>query len=112
MTKFMTKEDLSEHAIDLVTNFVGKGCAFVFTVPAGKTIGQHKHKTSHHGVLMLGEVAVVSEGQQRFYTGPHIIHLAAGVAHEIVAIKDMIWACVWTDADAALQAEEVERFTA
>jgi quercetin dioxygenase-like cupin family protein len=89
--------------------FVGEGFAKAFRIPAGRLIGQHDHKSAHLGMLALGSVRVVDPHGSADYTAPATITIPAGMPHEIVALTDALWLCVWPDADGAITEEDFER---
>ena len=89
--------------------FVGNGFANLFRMPANRVIGQHVHKSSHLGMLLLGTVRVTAGYAVTEYEAPATIDLPAGIAHEIESVTDALWACVWPDADGAVTQEEFER---
>ena len=62
---------------------------------AGVELAQHKHKHSHLSVLMQGKAAVTVEGETTVYEAPKILEIKAGKYHNVKAITDVIWLCVW-----------------
>jgi len=88
--------------------FVGDGFAKLFNMPAGRVIGQHAHKVGHLGILLLGTVRVTVPHAVTEYTAPAVIELPAHVAHEIESVTTALWACVWPNADGALNEADFE----
>lgn len=89
-------------------HFVANGYTKVYTVPAGQTIHQHKHKTSHSGVLLLGRARVKVGDHWIEMVAPAALHIAAHKTHTVECITEILWACVWPDADGATTPEQID----
>lgn len=77
-------------------------------IPAGSTVGQHKHTYSHLSILSQGCVTVQTDFGSTVYTAPACISLASGINHEIQAHEDSVWYCIHaTDCDDPELVDEV-----
>ena len=82
-------------------NFIGgdeeHGDVFVVETraDAGYTLGSHKHSHAHTSVLVHGIADVMVGDDIRRYNGYNIIVVPAGVPHEVTAVTDIIWLCLW-----------------
>lgn len=101
-------EILAEHHVDITHHFAGGGYTKVFLVPAGKVIGQHRHKINHDGVLLLGEADVVMDGRRITLRAPATVTLIAHKAHTIEARSEILWACVWPDVKGLTDPEQID----
>lgn len=64
-------------------------------IPAGYSVGKHKHDYSHLSVLQSGRVIVSADGiPDREFSGDAVIEIKAGVYHTIHALDDSVWLCV------------------
>lgn len=93
---------------DPVHHFVANGYAKVYAVPAGHTIHQHKHKTSHEGVLLLGRARLKVGDHWIEMVAPAALHIEAHKHHTVESITEILWACVWPDADGATTPEQID----
>jgi quercetin dioxygenase-like cupin family protein len=100
--------DFGAYGIEVSHQFSGKGYAKIFNVPAGVVIGQHRHKMGHDSHLILGSVVVTAYGQRKQYNAPAVIHIPALEAHQIDAVTDCLWACVWPDVDGVTDPEQID----
>lgn len=89
-------------------HFVGRGYSKVFEIVRGTTIGQHAHLKDHHGILAMGRVVVETDTIRGEISAPRIIHIPAGIAHEICAVEDSLWICAWADAEGAISPDEFD----
>lgn len=102
----LTPQELAAHGVVMTPLFVGDGCSLLFSIPAGKRIGQHKHKLGHFGTLLVGN-ALIREGDRiRPLQAPATVFLEADQEHEIEGVTDILWACSWADAQGLIEAEE------
>lgn len=100
---------MEQHGVQETPFFIGDGFAKLFSMPAGKVIGQHSHSIAHESVLILGRVRVNCGGSISEYMAPATVHMPAHVAHEIESVTPTLWACVWPNPDGLLDAEEHAR---
>lgn len=63
-------------------------------VPAGYTVGTHKHVFDHMSILARGNVRVQTGTESAEYFAPAVLHIRAGIKHQIYAKTDAIWYCV------------------
>ena len=68
-------------------------------IPANHVVGQHSHKYSHLSVLAQGTVLVFVDDQQKKYTAPACIEIAAGKQHRVFAVTDAVWFCIHATAE-------------
>ena len=64
---------------------------------AGVRMGTHTHAHAHLGVLVSGTARVTVAGHSEVMTGYRMVQIPAGCTHEIEAITDMVWLCLWAD---------------
>ncbi len=87
---------LAEVGVEITHFFVGDQYAKLVRIPKGAFVGQHKHKFAHDATLLLGEVTVRwGTGIRWTYTAPCCLRIPAGEPHEVVAVTDALWACLW-----------------
>ena len=54
----------------------------------------HEHLYDHMSILSSGIACVSIDGQETIYTGPSVVHIAAGKKHRVTALTDVVWFCV------------------
>jgi len=74
---------------------------------AGSLLTSHEHKHSHLSVLVSGSAKVVIDGVPKVYDGYNIITVPENTVHEVLALTDIVWLCLW-DKDLAPK-EEAEQ---
>lgn len=104
----MDAQQLHRAGVGLSHHFVGKGYTKLFEIVRGSTIGQHAHLKDHMGVLLLGRVVIETADVRGEIQAPRVINIPAGVAHEISAIEDSLWGCVWLDVEGSVTPEEFD----
>ena len=62
---------------------------------AGYTLGNHAHSHAHTSVLVHGIADVTIGDETHRYHGYNIIVVPAGIKHEVTAVTDIIWLCLW-----------------
>ncbi len=101
---------------DSVLALAGVGVSHVFgggayikstNIPAGTSLGQHAHTHDHLSVLVSGSVELTVDGEKQALTGFQILTLVAGKQHQIHAITDAVWLCVWATEET--DAQEIDR---
>ena len=82
--------------IDLhTTHYFGEGIyAKRMRLPAGHRAVTHKHNYDHLSILAAGSASVDVGGEMTIYGAGDCVTIKAGVAHEIVAITDVVWFCI------------------
>lgn len=86
-----------------VINFHGgdEDSGNVFTVetfaPAGMVLESHKHEHSHSSVLAFGTADVTIDGKTERHTGPAYLTIPKNTQHEVKAVTDIAWYCLWAD---------------
>ena len=68
-------------------------------VKAGCRLVQHIHPYDHAAALVSGTVLLEVGDQAREVTGPEMLLIAAGRAHGITALTDVVWHCLHITAD-------------
>lgn len=64
-------------------------------IPKGAFVIQHQHNYSHFGLLAQGAVVVRVDGQEdKVYTAPACINIAAETNHGVIAMEDSVWFCI------------------
>jgi quercetin dioxygenase-like cupin family protein len=63
-------------------------------IPQGVSLQQHVHPHSHQSILVVGEVYVTVGDRVKLHIAPAVINVAAGIRHEVMAVKDSVWMCV------------------
>lgn len=76
--------------------FFPHGYAKKMLIPAGHIMGQHKHATTHHSIYSGGPVLIRTDDNEiELPEGCGDIEMAAHVAHQIEALGDVQWLCIW-----------------
>ena len=68
-------------------------------VKAGSQLVQHIHPYDHAAALVSGTVRLQVDGLSRTVTGPRMLLITAGRAHQITALTDVVWHCLHITAD-------------
>jgi quercetin dioxygenase-like cupin family protein len=63
--------------------------------PAGTMLESHRHAHGHLSVLVSGTADVTVDGVTRRLTGYQMITIPADTTHEVQAVTDIIWLCLW-----------------
>lgn len=71
---------------------------------AGTKLGQHAHDHAHLSYLASGVAQVDVDGVSKTLTGPCHFVVSAGKMHQVTAITDIVWLCLW-DAKLGMQDE-------
>ena len=87
-------EQLSAAGVGISHHFAGGVYAKETRIPAGARLMQHVHAFDHLSVLASGSVIVRSDGWVESYSGPAVLTIKAGSAHEVDAITDAVWLCI------------------
>lgn len=87
--------------LDLGIRYVGgdEEAGRVFIVEtraeAGWELGSHLHRHAHTSVLVSGAADVTVAGITRRYEGYNLITVPANTTHQVRAITDIVWLCLW-----------------
>lgn len=73
---------------------------------AGWELMSHKHEHAHLSILVSGVVDLTIGGMTERVQGYRILTIPAGVQHNIVAVTDVVWLCLWDAANAPREAAE------
>jgi quercetin dioxygenase-like cupin family protein len=92
-----------DFGVEVVHHFAGGLYCKETRIPAGVKLTQHKHSFEHLSVLASGRVLVSVDGVETEHAAPAFLTIAAGKAHEVTALTDVVWGCLHatdcTDAD-------------
>ncbi len=77
------------------------------TAQAGQVLQSHKHEHSHLSVLAAGIADVTIAGAKQRRIGPCLLTIPKNTHHQIEAITDVAWYCLWAD-DLAPKEQAVE----
>ncbi len=64
---------------------------------AGYKLESHRHEHSHLSVLVSGRAKITIDGVSEVAEGYKILSIPANSAHEVEAITDIVWLCLWSD---------------
>ena len=83
--------------IKLIDGTEENGNVFVVETKAeaGYKLTSHEHKHSHLSVLVSGTAEVNVDGDIKTYSGYNIITVPKDTVHEVIAVTDIVWLCVW-----------------
>lgn len=87
----MVGEDLG---VEVTHHFAGGLYCKETRIPAGVSLTQHKHSFDHLSVLAAGRVRVTVDGVSQEHQAPAFLAIAAGKAHEVLALTDTVWGCL------------------
>lgn len=93
--KHLTAEQLRAVGVDVAHHFGGGAYIKETRLPAGTMLGQHAHVHDHLSVLMQGSVRLIVDGVAQEISAPEVLTLSAGRQHEVQALSDALWLCVW-----------------
>jgi quercetin dioxygenase-like cupin family protein len=62
---------------------------------AGMILESHVHRHAHTSVLVSGVADVTIDGVKERHTGYKLLKVPADTAHEVRAVTDVIWLCLW-----------------
>lgn len=65
-------------------------------IPAGMLLTQHAHDHDHLSWLSSGSVVLTVDGEPTRLDGPCMVTVAAGKQHEVEALTDAVWLCIWS----------------
>lgn len=101
---------VDEHNADLFRGgFIGVGGFYArpFRIPAGQRKPGHEHYISHLGMLLSGDARVhwrspdgTQAGTVEFRAGWACMHIRADYWHEIEAVTDVEWVCLFSKTEA------------
>lgn len=67
------------------------------TAAAGNLLQSHQHEHSHLSVLAAGTADVTIAGVKQRVTGPCVLTVPKDTHHEVEAVTDIVWYCLWAD---------------
>lgn len=62
---------------------------------AGAILGSHVHKHAHTSCLVRGTADVTINGETTRYDGYKLLTVPANTTHQVEAVTDIIWLCIW-----------------
>jgi quercetin dioxygenase-like cupin family protein len=73
------------------------GDAFVVETraAAGWQLEQHTHDKAHLSYLVSGSAMLTVDGISTVLHGPKMITVAANKVHDVAALTDIVWLCIW-----------------
>ncbi len=80
--------------VGITHHFAGGVYAKETHIPAGVKLTQHVHTYDHLSALAHGTAAVEVDGVRTVHVAPAFLTIRAGLAHEVTAITDVVWACI------------------
>lgn len=106
----LTDAQLALAGVGIAHHFGGKAYIKETRIQVGARLGQHAHDHDHLSYLVSGRVILAVDGVRQQVNAPCCMLVPAGKVHEIEALTDALWLCVWgTDCtDPALVDEAVE----
>lgn len=60
----------------------------------GTELAQHVHPYDHLSALLKGAVIVVAGDEPEYHEAPCILTIKAGIMHTVIALSDVVWACI------------------
>lgn len=100
---------LEEAGVDLTHHFVGPSYAKVTHIAAGKSLLQHRHKIDHVSMLVIGKVVIDTANGSLTVKAPWFGTIPAHTYHQVTAIEDALWACIWENPDGLMDPEALDR---
>lgn len=64
--------------------------------PEGHCLQSHRHKHAHTSVLVSGKARLIVDGEESEIEGYCLVTIPAGTSHEVQALTDIIWLCLWS----------------
>lgn len=106
----LTDAQLALAGVGVAHHFGGGAYVKETLIPAGARLAQHAHDHDHLSYLVEGWVVVVVDGVPHDLHAPVCLTIEAGKVHEVQAMTDARWLCVWATecTDPALVDEAVE----
>jgi quercetin dioxygenase-like cupin family protein len=101
-------ESESHRAVEVYGGDANSGgvLAVVTHIRGGFRLEAHRHDHGHLSVLAKGTADVTINGYTTRYTGPTHVCVPADSQHEVRAVTDVVWYCLWAEDAAPL--DEVE----
>lgn len=91
----LTDSQLALAGVGVAHHFGGKAYIKETRIPQGARLTQHEHDHDHLSYLVSGWVVLTVDGMPRDVHGPACLLVPAGKTHEVQAITDTLWLCVW-----------------
>lgn len=99
------EQQLAAADVEIEHHFGGLVYAKVSHIPAGRVLSQHAHARDHLSWLSAGIVRLKVDGNETLESGPVMLLIPAHKQHEVTAVTDVLWLCLWgthaTDPEAA-----------
>lgn len=101
-------QQLDAAGVGIAHHFGGGAYVKQTEIPQGASLAQHVHEHDHLSYLVRGEVVLMVDRVAQLVRAPSCILLAAGKAHEVHAVTDATWLCIWaTDCTDAERVDDV-----
>lgn len=62
---------------------------------AGYSLHSHQHQHAHLSVLVSGTADVTVDGKTERMTGYRMVSIPANTAHQVDAVTNIVWLCLW-----------------
>ena len=73
---------------------------------AGYMLGSHTHKHAHTSILVSGIADVTIDGETTRYMGYQVLQVPANTTHQVEAVTDILWLCIWNSNLAPIEEAE------
>lgn len=73
---------------------------------AGYMLGSHTHKHAHTSILVSGIADVTIDGETTRYSGYQVLQVPANTTHQVEAVTDILWLCIWNSNLAPIEEAE------
>ncbi|NWF45366.1 hypothetical protein F3K02_08910 [Hydrogenophaga sp. D2P1] len=96
-------KDTNDHrAVEVYGGDVDSGgvLAVVTHIDGGFQLESHRHAHGHMSVLAKGTADVTINGVTTRYSGPTHVCVPPDSQHEVHAVTDVVWYCLWSEKDA------------
>lgn len=87
-------EQLRQAGVAIEHFFGGREYAKKTSIPAGVILTQHRHLFDHLSILSSGRARVTVDGISAEHGAGACILIAAGSAHSVLALTDVVWFCI------------------
>lgn len=91
----LTDKQLDDEGVGISHHFGGGSYIKETHIPRGAKLGQHAHDHDHLSVLVSGAVLLTIDGETDGFDGYKVFTIKAGKKHEIEAMSDSVWLCIW-----------------
>lgn len=89
------KQQLADAGVEIEHHFGGLVYAKVSHISAGCVLRQHAHARDHLSWLSAGTARLKVDGIETIESGPVMLLIPAYKEHEVTAVTDILWLCLW-----------------